>query len=227
MTLSDLRETIGDRLHQIRQAVPDSVRLIAISKQVSVEAMRAAYDAGVRDFGESRIQEATDKQAQLQDLADITWHFIGHLQSNKAARAIAQFQWIHSVDNLKLTQRLDRLAAESNNSPNICLQVKIVPDDNKSGWAVSELLADLPVLNECRHLKIVGLMTIPPYGLDPSETRSIFVRTHELADKIRQQHWSNLPIHQLSMGMSNDYPLAIEAGATMIRLGRILFGERS
>ncbi|MBD2462964.1 YggS family pyridoxal phosphate-dependent enzyme [Oscillatoria sp. FACHB-1407] len=227
MSVPELKEAIGDRLDHIRQAVPESVRLIAVSKQVSVEAMRVAYEAGVRDFAESRIQEATVKQEQLQDLTDITWHFIGHLQSNKAAKAIAQFQWIHSVDNLKLAQRLDRLAAELNQSPQICLQVKIVPDANKSGWAVPALLADLPALDACQHLKIVGLMTIPPYGLAPSDTLSIFQRTHDLADQIRQQTWSNLQIDQLSMGMSDDYPLAIQAGSTMIRLGRILFGERS
>ncbi|MDX2216178.1 MAG: YggS family pyridoxal phosphate-dependent enzyme [Oculatellaceae cyanobacterium bins.114] len=224
--MPELKETIGDRLSQIRQTVPDSIRLIAVSKQVSIDAMRVAYEAGVRDFAESRIQEATVKQAALQDLPDITWHFIGHLQSNKAAKAIAQFQWIHSVDNLKLAQRLDRLAVELHQSPNLCLQVKIVPDDSKSGWAVSELLADLPALDQCQHLKIVGLMTIPPYGLTPSETRSIFQQTHDLATQIQQQSWSTLSIHQLSMGMSDDYPLAIQAGTTMIRLGRILFGKR-
>jgi pyridoxal phosphate enzyme (YggS family) len=227
MILPELKGTIGDRLNQIRQTVPASVRLIAVSKQVSVDAMRAAYEAGMRDFAESRIQEATVKQEQLQDLTDITWHFIGHLQSNKAAKAIAQFHWIHSVDNLKLAQRLDRLADELNHSPQLCLQVKIVPDPNKAGWAVPQLLADLPALDACQHLKIVGLMTIPPYGLDPSETLSIFKQTHALADQIGQQRWSNLQIQHLSMGMSDDYPLAIQAGSTMVRLGRILFGERS
>ena len=227
MAGSELRETIGARLDQIRQTIPDQVRLIAVSKQASVNAMRIAYEAGIRDFGESRIKEATAKQAELQDLPDITWHFIGHLQGNKANKAIALFQWIHSVDNLKLAQRLDRLAAEFNHSPNVCLQVKIVTDETKSGWAVPELLNDLLALDQCHHLQMMGLMTIPPYGLDPAETLSIFTRTHELADKIRQQQWSNLPIHHLSMGMSDDYPLAIQAGATMIRLGRILFGDRN
>lgn len=218
---------IAERLNQIRQSIPSSVQLIAVTKQVSVELMRAAYEAGVRDFGESRIQEAADKQQQLQDLTDVTWHLIGHLQGNKAHKALEQFQWIHSVDSLKLAQRLDQLAASCAKKPKICLQVKILTDPNKYGWSISELMNDLPALNECKHLNIVGLMVIPPYGLSSSETLSVFTRTRELAEQIRQQHWSNICMDHLSMGMSNDYLLAIEAGSTMVRLGQTIFGERA
>jgi pyridoxal phosphate enzyme (YggS family) len=218
---------IAERLAQIRQTIPSSTRLIAVTKQVSVEAMRDAYAAGVRDFGESRIQEATQKQDQLQDLTDINWHLIGHLQANKVAKALELFQWIHSLDSLKLAQRLDQLAANLPQKPNLCLQVKILPDPNKYGWTVSELLNDLPQLDQYSHLNIVGLMAIPPYGLDPHQTLSVFTQTHDLAEKIRQQSWHNIQMRELSIGMSGDYPLAVQAGATMIRLGRILFGERA
>jgi hypothetical protein len=218
---------IAQRLFQIRQQLPESVRLIAVSKQVSPEAMREAYAAGVRDFGESRISEAELKQAQLQDLPDITWHLIGHLQSNKARKALEQFQWIHSIDSLKLAQRLNQLAIELSRRPFICLQVKLLPDPNKYGWTVPQLLADLPALNECYNLQIQGLMTIPPFDLKASEILSVFDSTRKLADEIRQQNWSNIQMQQLSMGMSDDYPLAVQAGATMVRLGRILFGERT
>ncbi|MFE1746353.1 YggS family pyridoxal phosphate-dependent enzyme [Coleofasciculus sp. H7-2] len=218
---------IAQRLFQIRQQLPESVRLIAVTKQVSPEAMREAYAAGVRDFGESRISEAELKQAQLQDLPDITWHLIGHLQSNKARKALEQFQWIHSIDSLKLAQRLNQLALELSRPPFICLQVKLLPDPNKYGWTVPELLADLPALNECYNLQIQGLMTIPPFDLNASEILSVFDSTRKLADEIRQQNWSNIQMQQLSMGMSDDYPLAVQAGATMVRLGRILFGERT
>jgi PLP dependent protein len=221
-----LMGSIADRLNQIRQTLPHTVRLIAVTKRVSVEAMRAAYAAGIRDFGESRVQEAAAKQAQLQDLPDISWHLIGHLQSNKALKALEIFQWIHSIDSLKLAQRLDQLAANLDHPPNVCLQVKILPDPNKSGWSVPDLLQDLPALDRCVHLNILGLMTIPPYGLEPEATLSAFLQTRELATKIQQQSWSNIQMSQLSMGMSEDYSLAIQAGATMIRLGRILFGER-
>jgi pyridoxal phosphate enzyme (YggS family) len=217
---------IAERIALIRQQLPANVRLIAVTKQVSVEAMRAAYQAGMRDFGESRIQEAASKQQQLQDLPGITWHLIGSLQSNKAKKALELFQWIHSLDSLKLAQRLDRLAQELSCRPQVCLQVKILPDPNKSGWTVPDLLASLPELNRCQNLQIEGLMTIPPLGLNDAEILSVFEQTRDLADKIQQQHWSNLHIQQLSMGMSDDYQLAVQAGATMVRLGRIIFGAR-
>ena len=219
-------ETIAKRLEQVYQTLPNSVRLIAVTKQVPVELMRVAYEFGIRDFGESRIQEAEAKQLQLQDLSDITWHLIGHLQSNKAAKAIELFQWIHSVDSLKLAQRLEQLAASQSVNLKTCLQVKVLPDPNKYGWTVAELLNDLSQLDQCSHLGISGLMTIPPYGLDTDETRAVFTQTRELATQIKQQNWANIQMEELSMGMSEDYPLAIEAGATMIRLGRTLFGER-
>lgn len=218
--------TVQDRIAKICQTLPATVQLIAVTKQVPVAAMRAAYEAGLRNFGESRIQEAEAKQSELQDLPDITWHLIGHLQSNKAQRALELFQWIHSVDSLKLAQRLDRLAESLPTQPQVCLQVKILPDPSKSGWSIEELWADLPQLAQCQNLKIQGLMTIPPLGLSEAETLSVFQRTQELAGKIRQQNGSNLQMQQLSMGMSGDYKLAIQAGATMIRLGTILFGER-
>jgi PLP dependent protein len=220
-----LQSQIAERLAQIRQTLPESVKLIAVTKQVSVEALRAAYAAGIRDFGESRIQETVDKQAQLADLPDITWHLIGHLQSNKAAKALELFQWIHSVDSLKLAQRLDQLATELPQKPSVCLQVKILPDPTKYGWTVSELLHDLPAIAQCTHLNTMGLMAIPPYGLAASETLAVFTRTRDLAAEIRQKAKA-LNMQELSMGMSDDYPLAVEAGTTMIRLGRTLFGDR-
>ena len=217
---------IAQRINQIRQQIPANVRLIAVTKQVSVEAMREAYAVGIRDFGENRIQEALPKQEQLQDLPDICWHFIGHLQINKAKKAIEHFEWIHSVDSLKIAQRLDRLAAKLPKQPQVCLQVKVLPDPNKYGWDVSELLAALPELDRCNHLKIRGLMTILPLGLSESEMLAAFEATRSLAEKIKQQNWSNLSLEELSMGMSADYLLAVKAGTTMIRLGRIIFGER-
>lgn len=221
-----MTSSIALRIASIRQQLPPSVRLIAVSKQVSVAAMRSAYNAGIRDFGESRIQEATSKQQQLQDLPDITWHLIGGLQSNKAKKALESFDWIHSLDSLKLAQRLDRLAQELSCQPKICLQVKLLDDPNKSGWTVPELLDSLPELDRCQHLQIRGIMSIPPLGLTEAEILNFFTQTHELAAQIGQQNWSNIQMQQLSMGMSEDYHLAVQAGSTMVRLGSILFGER-
>ncbi|MBV9385768.1 MAG: YggS family pyridoxal phosphate-dependent enzyme [Chroococcidiopsidaceae cyanobacterium CP_BM_ER_R8_30] len=221
-----MTSSIALRIATVRQQLPASVKLIAVTKQVSVAAMREAYAAGVRDFGESRIQEAAVKQAQLQNICDITWHFIGRLQSNKAKKALEQFQWIHSLDSLELAQRLERLASKVNLRPQVCLQVKILSDPNKSGWTVPELFADLGELSLCQNLQIQGLMVIPPLGLNESETFDVFQQARELAAKIQQMSLPHIQMQQLSMGMSDDYQLAVRAGATMVRLGRTLFGER-
>lgn len=221
--ISSLRE----RITKISASLPPSVRLIAVSKTFPSEDIRAAYAAGIRDFGENRIQEAASKQAELQDLADITWHFIGRLQSNKAKNAIELFDWIHSVDSLKLAQRLNQLAQQMGVIPQVCLQVKILPDPNKGGWTVPELLHDLPPLNQCKNLQIQGLMTIPPLGLNDAEIANVFDNTYKLAQAIKEQNWSHVKMEELSMGMSGDYQLAVQAGATMVRLGTILFGDRS
>jgi hypothetical protein len=227
MVSSEHGRAIAQRITEIRQSLPERVRLIAVTKTVPVDAMRVAYEAGIRDFGESRVQEAIAKQEALADLQDITWHLIGHLQSNKAAKALEHFQWIHSVDSLKLALRLDQIAGERSLQPNICLQVKIVPDPSKFGWSISDLMADLPELDQLVHLKIVGLMIIPPYGLATTDSLSVFTQARELAGKIAQESWENIRMEQLSMGMSDDYHLAVQTGSTMVRLGRILFGERS
>lgn len=213
--------TITQKIRELRKQIPPHVRLIAITKGVSVEAIVEAYNAGVRDFGESRLQEALPKQEQLAQYTDITWHFIGHLQTNKAKKAIESFHWIHSVDSLKLAQRLNDCAQDLAKSPQVCLQVKLVPDPNKYGWTPQELITDLPTLNEFNYLNIQGLMTILPLGLSDTESLKVFAATKELANKINS--CSNLKLTELSMGMSGDYLLAIQGGSTMIRLGRIIF----
>ncbi len=221
-----MSSSLSQRIRSIQEKLPESVKLIAVSKKVSAAAVREAYAAGIRDFGESRIQEAESKIEQLQDLSGISWHFIGHLQSNKAKKALSYFQWLHSVDSLKLAQRLNLLASELGVSPKICLQVKILPDSNKSGWTIQQLLDDLVELNLYQSLQFEGLMTIPPLGLDSSEVIYVFNRTRELIAQINERDLSNIKMKQLSMGMSQDYQLAIQSGATMVRLGTILFGER-
>lgn len=219
---------ITQRLTTIRQQLPPQVRLIAVTKQVSVEAMREAYAAGVRDFGESKVQEAEAKVAQLADLSDLNWHFIGHLQTNKAKKALEIFNWIHTCDSLKLAQRLNRLATELSRQPKVCLQVKLMPDPHKFGWTEVELLEDLAELNQCDTLKFQGLMTILPVGLSEPEKLAVFKSTRELSQTVKAQNYTNLQqMSELSMGMSEDYHLAVQAGATMVRLGTVIFGERT
>lgn len=214
-------------LREFQDSIPASVRIVAVTKKKSVDVIRSAYAAGLRDFGESRVQEAIAKQEQLQDLSDITWHLIGHLQSNKASKAVEHFTWIHSVDSLKLAKRLDQAAAELSRRPQICLQVKVRPDPDKYGWEPDQLLTDLSELDQLSHLNIVGLMAIPPLGLSTAETLQCFQDVGALAHHIQSKSWQNVSIQELSMGMSEDYELALQAGATMIRPGRRLFGDRT
>ncbi len=226
----DERAAIAARIVEIRQALPETVRLVGVTKTKSAAHVRAAYEAGLRDFGENRLQEALDKQAQLQDLQGVNWHFLGQLQSNKVRKAVQQFDWIHSIDSLKLAQRVDRIAAELKRSPQVCLQVKLRPDPNKAGWSAQELLSQLPQLARYNQLRISGVMVIPPFGIESAETLRIFGEASILADKIRneakRQVWSNMSMDQLSMGMSGDYQLAVQAGSTIVRLGRTIFGMR-
>jgi PLP dependent protein len=213
--------TIADRLNVLRDTLPPTVKLVAVSKYTSVAAMRVAYAAGIRDFGESRIQEIGQKQQEMQDLADITWHMIGHIQSNKTKQAISICNWIHSIDRLSLAQQCDRLIPELGVSPKLCLQVKLEHDPSKFGWEPEQLLADLPALQQCQNLNLVGLMTILPLGLDQAQSYQVFQNTAMLAEKLRSLGLTT--ITELSMGMSGDYAIAIQAGATLIRVGSRIF----
>ncbi|MBR8832062.1 MAG: Pyridoxal phosphate homeostasis protein [Chroococcopsis gigantea SAG 12.99] len=217
--------TIAQRIEQIRASLPAGVRLIGVTKGVSPDAMREAYEAGVRDFGENRLQEALVKQEQLKDLEGVQWHFIGHLQANKAKKTLLTFQWIHAVDNLELAQRIDRLAGELNIHPRVLLQIKPLPDPQKYGWENENILADLPALQLCQHLKFQGLMTILPLGLSSAEKLSAFEKVRDLSIKMGKE--LNYPLRELSMGMSGDYLPAVQADSTMVRLGTIIFGDRS
>lgn len=219
---------ITKRIQELHQTLPSQVRLIAVTKTVSADAIREAYAAGIRDFGENKIQEALTKQEQLQDLTDICWHFLGHLQTNKAKLALSHFHWIHTCDRMKLVQRLNRLVDElAITPPNLLLQVKSLPDPNKYGWTMPELLEVLPALETYDQLQIKGLMTILPLNQSAEETKVGFEQVREIAQQIQAKKLSNISMDELSMGMSADYHIAIEAGATMIRLGRTIFGERA
>lgn len=220
---------LSHKLDKIRKTIPPMVRLVAVTKKVDLERMKWIYDQGVRDFGENKLQEAIIKQSQLKDLTDITWHFIGHLQSNKAKKAVECFRWIHSVDSLKIAQRLNFYSQQAlegsmiNSPPQVCLQVKLLPDENKYGWSVEQLWQDLPLLESLDFLDFRGLMTILPLDLSVEETFSAFDSLRVLREKIREKGYCGDNFDQLSMGMSDDYLMAIKAGSTMIRLGRILF----
>lgn len=199
------------------------VRLIAVSKTFPAESIRAAYEAGLRDFGENRVQEAAAKQSTLQD-RDITWHLIGHLQSNKAARACELFEWVHSVDAGHLAQKLDRAAAAAGKRLPILLEINLGGEESKSGIAENDAPDLATAIKELPSLALRGLMVIPPLFNDPEQTRPYFRRLRELAEKLRSAGATG--ITELSMGMSHDFEIAIEEGATMIRVGTAIFGTR-
>lgn len=217
---------IAERLKKIQHRIPQNVRLVAVTKTFSADVVNAAYEAGIRDFAENKIQEALVKQQQLSDLKAVTWHFIGHVQSNKSRKVLENFDWIHSVDSLKLAKRLDQQAAELNRTPTCCLQVKLLSDPTKAGFAINELITALPEIDRLTHLNIVGLMVIPPYGLSPDQSRDFFGQARSLADEINQMGLGNIKLEELSMGMSGDFEVAIAAGATLVRIGSGLFGQR-
>ncbi|HIK25704.1 MAG TPA: YggS family pyridoxal phosphate-dependent enzyme [Thermosynechococcus sp. M46_R2017_013] len=218
---------IRDRATHLKSTLPPHVRLIAVSKFVPAAAIRAAYEAGIRDFGESRVQEAAKKRAELADLPDITWHLIGHLQTNKVRQALQLFDWIHSLDRWQLAERINTVLRETGiPSPRCLLQVKLRPDPQKYGWERWELEAVLPQLDALSHLHCCGLMTILPLGLPPAEQLQVFQELRAWGETLSTQPWQHLQWQEYSMGMTQDYPLAVQAGATMVRIGTAIFGDR-
>jgi PLP dependent protein len=223
-------DAIAARLKKLRPLIPADVKLVAVTKTFPAAIIRAAYELGIRDVAENKVQEALDKQAELSDLTDVVWHFIGHIQSNKSRKVVEHFDWIHSVDSLKLAIRLDRQAAELGKCPTCCLQVKLAVDPTKDGFERDELMAALADLNRLTHLNIVGLMVVAPNGQSLTQTRSVFELAKSLAVEIQilaqAQGLNRIAMRELSMGMSADFEAAIAAGATLIRLGSSLFGHR-
>ncbi|NOU00913.1 MAG: YggS family pyridoxal phosphate-dependent enzyme [Gallionella sp.] len=201
----------------------DDVQLLAVSKTFVANALREAYQAGQRDFAENYVQEALDKMAALQDLA-ITWHFIGPIQSNKT-RAIAEnFAWVHSVDRLKIAERLSEQRPANMPPLQICLQVNISNEKSKSGVASNEVEELAYAIAKLPNLKLCGLMAIPAPSDDVATQRTGFARLRQLRDKLNLH---GLQLDTLSMGMSHDFSAAIAEGATMVRIGTAIFGNRT
>jgi len=214
---------IAERVAQVYSEIPANVRLIAVTKQVDSQQIRQTYNqTKIRDFAENRLQSALEKKPMLQDLSDICWHFIGHLQSNKAKKVIQEFEWIHSVDNLALLQQLDKIALQNNLQRSICLQVKALSDPNKFGWTINQLQQEFAEIEKCqKSLSIRGLMTILPIGLSSEQKIAAFSTIRDLAKSLSAS--STVTLDQLSMGMSGDYKEAVACGATMIRLGQAIY----
>lgn len=202
---------------------PDAVRLLAVSKTYGPDAVRAAAAAGQRWFGENRVQEAAAKIPECP--GNLAWHLIGHLQSNKAALAARLFDWVHSVDSAKLLETLDRHAAEAGRTLRALVQVNVSGERSKSGLAPAAVPDVLALAPRLRNVQIAGLMTIPPLAADPETARPFFRKLRELRGE-----WAaatGLDLAELSMGMTHDLEVAIEEGATVVRVGTGIFGARS
>lgn len=212
---------------------PEEIKLIAVTKTVTIETIKEAIDAGLRIFGESRVQEAKAKIEELSRLSTadyllpaVSWHLIGHLQKNKAKYAVQLFDLIHSVDSIELAEEINRQAEKIGKTQRILIQVKLSEEKTKHGINASSLMPLLEGIRGLNNLKLQGLMTIPPYFDDPEKARPYFKRLREIRDNINALHILDSPLHELSMGMSNDFEVAIEEGSTMVRIGTAIFGER-
>ena len=202
--------------------LPDDIELVAVSKKHAAEKVQAAVEAGQTLFGESRVQEARAKIPLLS--SRLRWHFIGHLQKNKIRHALPLFELFHGVDSLALAQDMERIAEEEGMQPRVLLEVNVAGEASKHGFAPDTLRRDLEALVSLGRLTIEGLMTIPPLAPEAEASRHYFVALRGLRDQLETE--CNLTLPQLSMGMSGDYPVAIEEGATMVRIGTAIFGRR-
>ena len=224
----DSRERVGqvlERIERAKQKSPfsPSVRLVAVTKGVEVALVREAAAKGLQEFGENRIQEAAPKVTQLPSLR---WHMIGHLQTNKVRQALELFEFIQSVDRLSLVEGIDREARRLNKTVQVLIQVNLQEDPSKFGFLPEVLLRTLETIAPLNSLKVLGLMTIAPLAADPESCRPFFRKLRSLRERAAKEKFPNCDLSILSMGMSQDFEVAIEEGSNMVRLGTAIFGER-
>lgn len=229
--LADVRERIARAAARAGRS-PDEITLVAVSKGHPPEAVVEAYRLGLRDFGENRVEEAEPKMAAVRDMLaaegqgkDIRWHLIGHIQSRKAKRAISPYVLIHSVDRLKIARRLDRFAGEADRVLPVLLEVNISGEATKFGFSPDEIFDAVTEILTLPHLRVQGLMTMAPFVEDPEEVRPVFAALRRLRDQLAARY-PQADWRHLSMGMTNDFEVAIEEGATIVRIGTAIFGER-
>ncbi len=229
-------DRLRDRLAKVRQRIAAAaaranrsstdITLVAISKTHPAETLKQALQLGITDLGESRVQEAESKIVEVGRSAS-RWHLVGHLQSNKARRAVQLFDVIHSLDSVDLAHRLDRMCAEEERAElPVLIQVDLGGEESKTGIPETEVAGLAATVGECRRLKLVGLMTLPPYSDSPDDVRPFFRKLRELRDGLHLKGHFGEARGELSMGMTHDFEVAIDEGATMLRVGTAIFGER-
>jgi len=231
-----VRDSLSARLQSVRQRIaaaagragrsPDDITLIAISKTHPTPLLHEALSLGVTNLGENRVQEAEPKIVEI-GRTKVRWHLVGHLQSNKARRAVQLFHVIHSLDSVQLARRLDRVCEEENRQElEVLIQVDLAGEVTKSGVPEQQLFELAGETNDCQRLKLCGLMVLPPYFERAEDVRPFFMRLRELRDKLQAENYFGETAGQLSMGMTHDFEIAIEEGATMLRVGTAILGER-
>lgn len=227
--MAEIAENLDRVREQIAQAAAkagraaDDIELVAITKTHPAEKVREAVEVGQTLFGESRVQEARVKIPELP--SSVRWHFVGHLQKNKIRHALPLFEMIHSVDSLVLAQEVNRIAEEEGMHPRILLEVNVAGEGSKFGFAPDKLREQMEEVLALPRLSILGLMTIPPLAEEVRVSRKYFVQLRELRDRLQTEF--RVDLAHLSMGMTQDYPIAVEEGATLVRVGTAIFGERT
>jgi pyridoxal phosphate enzyme (YggS family) len=226
---------LKSRIEQVKKRIKDtaeackrsmaSIRLVAVSKTMPAEVVKEGIEAGISDLGENYIQEAKEKINALAAFP-VTWHFIGHLQSNKAKYAVRLFDLIHSVDSLKLAQELNKYAQKNDKIQAILIQVNVAKEVSKSGVYIEDTVQLLKEVCRLENIAVKGLMTMPPYFNAPEKVRPFFTALRELRDQIKMEAIPNISMDELSMGMTGDFEAAIEEGATIVRIGTAIFGDR-
>ena len=204
---------------KIKNHIPSNVNILAVSKGFKSQEIKTIHNLGQNDFGESKYQEAFEKQLILKDLKQIKWHFIGRIQSNKIRKIVQNFKYIHSVDSFEKLQKISRISYEEKKNPYIMLQVKLSDDPSKGGFEPDVLISKWSEIQELKNITLKGLMTINPRGLSSNENSELFKKCRSLAD--------SLQLSDCSMGMSGDWEEAIDSGSTWLRLGSLIFGDRS
>ena len=204
---------------KIKNKIPSNVNILAVSKGFKSQEIKTIQNLGQNDFGESKFQEAFEKQLILKDLKQIKWHFLGRIQSNKIRKIVQNFKYIHSVDSFEKLQKISRISYEEKKNPYIMLQVKLSDDPSKGGFEPDVLISKWSEIQELKNITLKGLMTINPRGLSSNENSELFKKCRSLAD--------SLQLSDCSMGMSGDWEEAIDSGSTWLRLGSLIFGDRS
>ena len=203
---------------QLKNQLPEDVNLLAVSKYTNTKNIQSLYDIGQKHFGESKVQEAQIKQFDLRNNQKLKWHFIGKIQSNKISKIVKNFDYIHSVDSLQKLQKISRVAIGIKKTPKIMIQIKLTDDPEKGGMSIEDLISNFDEIKLINGIQLIGLMTMNPKGLSSKDNLNLFKQCRSLAD--------SLLLKECSMGMSQDWKEAVEAGATWIRLGSLIFGDK-